>query len=140
MKLADLLSPVPILGELVTSGRYLCTTLHQGAAHWPRHARDQRPAQARGILRQEASRFTASLLKDQRVRLEIQASPRSRDRYGRLLAFFFRESDNLLVNKEIIRQGFGHAYTKYPFDPARMEEFRAAEREAREHQRDLWGP
>jgi len=69
----------------------------------------------------EASRFTTGLLKGQRVRLEIQASPTSRDRYGRLLALVFRRSDNLLVNKEIIRQGYGHAYTKYPFDPARME-------------------
>ena len=79
----------------------------------------------------EASRFTASLLKGQRVRLEIQAVPTSRDRYGRLLAYVFRQSDGVLVNKEIIRQGYGHAYTKYPFDPVRMEQFRAAEREAR---------
>ena len=48
--------------------------------------------------------------------------PTSRDRYGRLLAYVFRQSDNLLVNKEIIRQGYGHAYTKYPFDSVRMEE------------------
>lgn len=59
----------------------------------------------------EASRFTASLVKGQRVRLEIQTSPTSRDRYGRLVAYVFRVSDNLLVNKEIIRQGYGHAYT-----------------------------
>ena len=65
--------------------------------------------------------------------------PTSRDRYGRLLAYVYRRSDGLLVNKEIIRQGYGHAYTKYPFDPARMEEFRAAEREAWEHKRGLWG-
>jgi endonuclease YncB( thermonuclease family) len=45
----------------------------------------------------------------------------------------------LLANQEIIRQGYGHAFTKYPFDPARMEEFRAAEREARQNQRGLWG-
>jgi len=87
----------------------------------------------------EASRFTASLVKGQRVRLEIQTVPTSRDRYGRLLAYVFRESDNLLINKEIIRQGNGHAYVKYPFDPARMEEFRAAGREARDHRRGLWG-
>jgi hypothetical protein len=59
----------------------------------------------------EASEFTASLLNGQRVRLEIQTVPTSRDRYGRLLAFVYRESDNLLVNKGIIRQGYGHAYT-----------------------------
>jgi len=57
--------------------------------------------------------FPASLLRGQRVRLEIQTSPTSRDRYGRLQAYVFRQSDNLLINKEIIRQGYGHAYTKY---------------------------
>jgi len=88
----------------------------------------------------EASQFTASVLKNQRVRLEIQTVPTRRDRYGRLLAYVFRQSDDLLVNKEIIRQGYGHAYTKYPFDPVRMEEFRAAEREAREQKRGLWAP
>ncbi len=88
----------------------------------------------------EASRFTSSLLKGKRVRLEIQIVPTSRDRHGRLLAYVYRRSDGLLVNKEIIRLGYGHAYTKYPFDPARMEEFRAAERESREHERGLWGP
>ena len=69
------------------------------------------------LFGKEASQFTASLLKGQRVRLEIQTVPTSRDRYGRLLAYVFRESDNLLVNKEIIRQGYGHAYTKYPIRP-----------------------
>lgn len=54
-----------------------------------------------------------------RVRLEIQTVPTSRDCYGRLLAYVFRQSDNLLVNKEIIRQGYGHTYTKYAFEPAR---------------------
>jgi Staphylococcal nuclease homologue len=40
---------------------------------------------------------------------------------------------------EIIRQGYGHAYTKYPFKQAYMERFRAAEKEAREAKRGLWG-
>jgi micrococcal nuclease len=97
----------------------------------------RKPVQYFGM---EASRFTSRLLKDQLVRLEIQSNPTSRDRYGRLLAYVFRQSDNLLVNKEIIRQGYGHASTKYLFDPARMQEFRGAEREAREHQRGLGGP
>jgi micrococcal nuclease len=86
----------------------------------------------------EASRFTASLVKGQQVRLEIQTSPTSRDKYGRLLAYVFRQSDNLLVNKEIIRQGYRHAYTKYSFDRGRMGEFRATERSAREQKRGLW--
>ena len=50
----------------------------------------------------------------------IGLTPRStsRDRYGRLLAYVFRQGDGLLVNKEIIRRGYGHDYTKYPFDAA----------------------
>ncbi len=94
------------------------------------HARDDQ---------KEASRFTASLVKGQQVRLEIQTSPTSRDKYGRLLAYVFRQSDNLLVNKEIIRQGYGQAYTKYPFDPGKMDEFRQAEKAAMQHKRGLWG-
>ena len=35
-------------------------------------------------------------------------------------------------NKKTSRQGYSHAYTENPFDPARMEQFRAAEREGRE--------
>lgn len=38
----------------------------------------------------DASRFTTDLLKDKRTRLEIQTSPTSQNRYGRLLAFFVR--------------------------------------------------
>ena len=38
----------------------------------------------------DASRFATDLLKDKRTRLEIQTSPTSQDRYGRLLAFFVR--------------------------------------------------
>ena len=41
------------------------------------------------------------------------------------------------MNLEIVRQGYGHAYLNYPFD--RMDAFRAAEREAREAGRGLWG-
>ena len=42
----------------------------------------------------------------------------------------------LLLNAEIIRQGYGFAYTQFPF---RMTaDFRALEREAREAGRGLW--
>ncbi len=88
----------------------------------------------------DTGRFTTDLLKGKRARLEIPASPTSRDRYGRLLASVFDQSDNPLVNNEIIRRGGVHAYTKYPFEPARMKEFRAAEREASQNKRGLWGP
>ena len=38
---------------------------------------------------------------------------------------------------EIIKEGYGHAYTRYPFKY--MEEFRAHEREARRRAKGLWG-
>ena len=44
--------------------------------------------------------------------------------------------DGSLLNREIIRQRYGHAYTRYPF--RYMEECRAAEREAREKGAGLW--
>lgn len=46
--------------------------------------------------------------------------------------------DGLEVNREIVARGFGVAYTRFPF--GRMEDFRAAERSAREGKLGLWGP
>lgn len=75
----------------------------------------------------------------QRVRLEIQTVPTSRDRYGRLLAYVFRESDNPLVNKEIIR-GVRTRLHQVPLRFGPDGGVRAAEREARDYKRGLWGP
>jgi hypothetical protein len=60
----------------------------------------------------EPSPFTASLLKERPVRLENQTASMSRNRFGRLLAFVYRPSDKLLVNKEIIRQDMDTATSR----------------------------
>lgn len=83
----------------------------------------------------EASAFTKKLLVGESVRLEY--GQQKADRYGRKLAYVYRARDGLFVNREIIAQGYGFYYGKYAF--ARMEEFRGAEREARENRRGLWG-
>ena len=86
----------------------------------------------------EASAFTRRVVEEKRVRLEFDQANAARghkDRYGRTLAYVFLENGTLL-NAEIIKQGYGHAYTQFPF--SRMEEFRRLEREAREEQRGLW--
>ncbi len=70
-----------------------------------------------------------------RVRLEFDQE--RVDRFGRTLAYVYLE-DGMFLNAEIVRQGYGHAYTRFPFKY--LEEFRAYEREAREAQRGLWGP
>ena len=86
----------------------------------------------------EASAFTRRIVERKRVRLEFDQANAARghkDRYGRTLAYVFLE-DGTLLNAEIIKQGYGHAYTQFPF--SRMEEFRRLEREAREEERGLW--
>ncbi len=45
--------------------------------------------------------------------------------------------DGTFLNAEIIKQGYGFAYTRFPFKY--QDEFRRYEREAREQGRGLWG-
>ena len=82
----------------------------------------------------EASEFTRKKVEGKRVRLEYDWQ--SRDKYGRLLAYVYIE-DGTFLNAEIIRQGYGFAYTRYPFKY--LEDFRQYEREARGNNRGLWG-
>lgn len=83
----------------------------------------------------EASAFTKRAAEGKKVRLELEGAS-NKDKYGRTLAYVWLP-DGKLLNAEIIRQGYGHAYVQYPF--ARMEAFRALEKEAREKRRGLWG-
>ena len=81
----------------------------------------------------EAYLFTKGMVEGKQVRLEFDWQ--KRDKYRRLLAYVYL-LDGTLLNAEIIKQGYGFAYTKYPFKY--LEEFRSYEREAREQGRGLW--
>jgi micrococcal nuclease len=81
----------------------------------------------------EASRFLKQLLTGKRVRVEYDQA--RYDRYHRTLAYLFLP-DGTFVNEEIIRQGYGFAYTRYPF--RYLERFREREREARLSNLGLW--
>ena len=83
----------------------------------------------------EASDFTRSIANRQMVTLGYDQD--RIDRYGRTLAYVYLP-DGTLLNAEIIRLGYGHAYTFFPF--RLIEEFRALEREARAAGRGLWAP
>ena len=86
----------------------------------------------------EASAFIRHMAEGKRITLDYDDANKHighKDRYGRTLAYVFLE-DGMLLNAEIIRQGYGHALTRYPF--SRMEEFRRLEREAWEQRRGLW--
>jgi len=85
-------------------------------------------------LGKKATQFTKREIDGQKVRLEYGFE--KKDKYGRTLAYVFRESDNFFLNAEIIKQGYGHAYTRFPFEY--MEQFRGYEKEAREQQKGLW--
>jgi len=99
----------------------------------PESVDPRRPVQVYG---KEASEFTRRLAEGKKVTLLREAGTADRDRYGRLLRYVVLP-DGTLLNGEIVRQGYGHAYLRYPF--ARMEEFRALERQARKRGLGLWG-
>ena len=80
----------------------------------------------------EAYNFTWRMAEGKKVRLEFDQN--QRDRYKRLLAYVYLE-DGTFLNAEIIKQGYGHAYTKFPFKY--MHKFRQHEREARLKKRGL---
>jgi micrococcal nuclease len=81
----------------------------------------------------EASAFTKRMVEGKNVRLEYDWQ--KIDKYGRTLAYVYL-LDGTFLNAEIIKQGYGHAYTIYPFKY--LEDFRKYEREAREKGRGLW--
>jgi len=102
----------------------------------PETKHPQKPVEYFG---REATAFTKKMVQGKRVRLEFdQANTKigHKDRYKRTLAYVFLE-DGTFLNAEIVKQGYGHAYTRFPFKY--LDEFRRYEREARERRRGLWG-
>jgi len=83
-----------------------------------------------------ASEFTKNLIGSNSVRLEADPTNTNRDRYNRLLRYVYLP-DNRLVNAEIIKSGYGFAYTLFPFQ--KLDEFRAYEQTARDQNLGLWG-
>jgi len=87
----------------------------------------------------EASDFLKKMLSGERVFFKYDqnySATNHKDRYGRMLAYAYRASDSLFVNAEILRQGYGHAYTNYPF--TFLEDFLKLKRDARMQKRGLW--
>ncbi|MCZ6752535.1 MAG: thermonuclease family protein, partial [Acidobacteria bacterium] len=60
----------------------------------------------------EASAFMKRMAEGKKVRLEYDQD--RKDRFGRTLAYVYLE-DGTFLNAEIVRQGYGHAYTQFPF-------------------------
>ncbi len=111
------------------------TTVRLIGVDAPEPVHSQKPAEAYG---REASQFLTNLLKGETVYLEYRPGGDRLDDYGRTLAYLYRAPDGLFVNLEIVRQGYGRAYTHFPFQ--HMEAFRFYERRAREAEKGLWAP
>lgn len=75
----------------------------------PETKHPQKPVQRFG---KEAFLFTKRMAEGKEVRLEYDQQ--RRDKYRRLLAYVYLQ-DGTFLNAEIIKQGYGFAYTKYPF-------------------------
>lgn len=84
-------------------------------------------------LGEKSSEFTQSLCDGKKCWLEYDTQ--TKDRYGRTLAYIHLDT-GIVLNEEIVRQGYANAYTKYPFKY--MDRFRLLEVEAREAKRGLW--
>lgn len=83
-----------------------------------------------------AATFTKTTIGTNKVRLEADPQNTNRDRYSRLLRYVYLP-DGRLVNAEIIKQGYGFAYTSFPFE--KLEEFKKYQTEAQSKKLGLWG-
>lgn len=92
------------------------------------------PAAPPQPLAREAADFTRHMLAGKHVRLEFEPDDRL-DRFGRTLAYVFLD-DGTLCNRELVRQGYARAYTRYAVRYA--EQLRADESTARRERRGLW--
>jgi len=80
----------------------------------------------------QASNFLKSQIENKIIHLKFDEN--KIDKYGRILAYVYL--GDTLINSEIIKQGYGYAYTRFPFLMKSI--FIKLEEEAREAKRGLW--
>ena len=93
----------------------------------------RKPVQCFG---KEASNKAKELLSGQKVRIEKDSTQGDRDKYGRLLAYVWRE-EGLFFNEYMIKQGYAHEYT-YDLPYKYQTQFKRDQTYARENQLGLW--
>jgi len=82
-----------------------------------------------------ASDYAKKRLSDKSVDLEFEGNLRGK--YGRLLAYVFVDGQNF--NIELVKHGLSPYYTKYGLSEKYDQEFREAEKYARDHKLNIWG-
>ena len=83
---------------------------------------------------QEASAFTKAALEGKTVMLQKDRTGDTVDRYGRWLRYVLLDGDNF--NARLIREGYAHAYRRFPF--SKRAEFIRLEEQARQRGIGLW--
>jgi micrococcal nuclease len=83
-----------------------------------------------------ARAFTTRLLSGEAVYLAYEPTWPPRDRAGRVWAYMYRAPDGLLVNLELVRQGYARVSTAQPFEHQQL--LRAYERLAQNSGKGLW--
>jgi len=111
------------------------TTLRLIGIDTPETVDPRKPVQCFG---KEASTKAKELLNGKKVRIEKDVTQGELDKYGRLLAYIYRE-DGLFYNKYMIEQGYAHEYT-YNTPYKYQTEFKAAQKSAQDNLRGLWSP
>jgi micrococcal nuclease len=94
-----------------------------------------KPGSAVQCFAKRASAANAALVAGRSVRLV--ADVEQRDRYGRLLAYVYREPDGAFVNARLVRDGYARTRTIAP-NVAHASELADLARAARRAHRGLW--
>jgi micrococcal nuclease len=110
-------------------------TLRLIGINTPETADPRNPVECFG---KEASAKANELLSGKRVRIEKDPSQGDRDKYGRLLAYVYRE-DGLFFNKQMIEDGYAYEYT-YNLPYKYQTEFKEVQRTAESGKKGLWAP
>ncbi len=83
----------------------------------------------------EAAAFTHSLVDRKPVRV-VLSPDKSRDRYGRLLAYVYLGDTETMLNEELIAKGYGYADHRFPH--VWRERFGMLEEQAQKKKAGLW--
>jgi micrococcal nuclease len=99
----------------------------------------KKPGYTVGCWGPEATQFAKDTLLGQRVAFIIDPTQGMYDRYGRTLAYLDK-ADGWDYSVEAARAGAAHSYIYQGKPVSRYPEIAAAEQEARDAKRGLWGP
>ncbi|MCK4627146.1 MAG: thermonuclease family protein [Phycisphaerae bacterium] len=82
------------------------------------------------------SKFVRNLLKGEFVSLEYDSTLAQEDETGQAVAYLYRAPDGMLLNLEVIRQGYGLAADYYPYQHDKL--FRFYQQKAQADGKGVW--